>query len=208
MVVFASVSFWVVRAEWAQLQRLSILPTPELASSAAHVVLQPVRVLALVLLALGLADYGLRYFRFEAMLRTTAEEHREDQRMMEGDLSLRARRRRTARSWRGDAPGLLTGATAMVTGNQGLTIVLAGGPPPRRMTIRSVGQGNSGLTLRSQVSAAQQPRIEAHELAWRLAQHAARSAAQPLAIPGDLMVEIAALWPGGGLQTNRTQAQA
>ena len=36
---------------------------------------------------LGLADYGLRYQRFEAMLRTTPEEQREKtSAMMEGDL--------------------------------------------------------------------------------------------------------------------------
>ena len=106
--------------------------------------LQPARILALVMLVLGLADYGLRYLRFEALLRTTAEEQREDQRMMEGDLPLRARRRRIARAWRGDAPELLAGASLILGGPHGLTVVLAGGPPPRRVTIRTVAQGNTG----------------------------------------------------------------
>ena len=35
---------------------------------------------------------------------------------MEGDLSLRARRRRLARAWRGDAPELLAGASLVLTG--------------------------------------------------------------------------------------------
>ena len=68
-------------------------------------------VLAGVLLVLGLVDYGLRYSRFEAMLRTTPQEQREDQRTMEGDVAARAQRRRIARAWRGDSPELLAGAS-------------------------------------------------------------------------------------------------
>ena len=143
-VVLAGVSLWAIRAQWVELQRLSELGIPVLAGSAGRMMLQPARVLALVMLVLGLADYGLRYLRFEALLRTTAEEQREDQRMMEGDLPLRARRRRIARAWRGDAPELLAGASLILCGTHGLTVVLAGGPPPRRVTIRTVVQGNTG----------------------------------------------------------------
>ena len=89
-------------------------------------------VLAAVLLVLGLVDYGLRYSRFEAMLRMTPQEQREDQRTMEGDVAVRAQRRRIARAWRGDAPDLLAGASLVLTGPGGLTLVLSGGPPPRR----------------------------------------------------------------------------
>ena len=94
------------------------------------------RVLAGVLAVLGLADYGLCYCRFESMLRTTPEEQREDQRVLEGDVTARAQRRRIARAWRGDSPELLAGASLVLHGTGGLTVILSGGPPPRRVLIR------------------------------------------------------------------------
>lgn len=194
-VVLVSVSLWAIRAQWVEFQRLSDLEIPVLASSAGHVMLQPARILALVMLVLGLADYGLHYLRFEAMLRTTAEEQREDQRVMEGDLSLRTRRRRIARAWRGDAPELLAGASLILGGTHGLTVVLAGGPPPRRVTIRTVAQGNTGVHIRTSLSASRLPQIDAPDLARRLAQHAAASALLPAVLPAELLAEVAAVWP-------------
>ena len=64
-----------------------------LAQAAGQIVLHLAWVLAAVLLVLGLVDYALRYRRFEAMLRTTPQEQREDQRVMEGDPATRAQRR-------------------------------------------------------------------------------------------------------------------
>lgn len=52
---------------------------------AGQIVLQLAWVLTAVLLVLGLVDYGLRYRRFESMLRTTTQEQREDRRVIEGD---------------------------------------------------------------------------------------------------------------------------
>jgi flagellar biosynthetic protein FlhB len=65
-------------------------------------VLQLAGVVAGVWLILSGVDYALRYLRFEAMLRTTTQEHREDQRAMEGDLASRAHRRRLAQTWRAE----------------------------------------------------------------------------------------------------------
>ena len=93
---------------------------------------------------MGLVDYVLRYRRFETMLRTTASEQREDQRVMEGDPAARAQRRRAARSMRGDAPDLLAGAALLLTGPAGLTLIIAGGPPPSRVSIRTVAKGGAG----------------------------------------------------------------
>jgi flagellar biosynthesis protein FlhB len=194
-IILGSVSLWAIRAEWVELQRLSRLELPVFGSLAGRVVLQPARILGLVMLILGLADYGLRYLRFEAMLLTTAEEQREDRRAIEGDLPLRARRRSIARAWRGDAPELLAGASLIVSGASGLVVVLAGGPPPRRLTIRTVAQGNAGDRVRGSISAARLPQIDAPELASRLAQHAAVTAALPAVVPAELMAEIAAVWP-------------
>lgn len=193
--VLASVSFWLVRTGWIELERLSSLEFPALAVALGRAMLYPARVLGLVMLVLGLADYGLRYVRFEASLQTTREEQREDQRMMEGDAGARSRRMRLARAWRGDAPELLAGASLIVLGAGGLTVVLAGGPPPRRLTLRTIAQGNTGRRLRQTAHAARMPHVDAPELVRRLAAHAA---ADPLArtpVPAALMSELSALWP-------------
>ena len=110
-------------------------------ASAGHVVLQLARILAAALLVLGVIDYALRYRRFEAMLRTTTQEQREDRRVIEGDPAARAQRRRISREFRAHSPDVLTGASLILGGTAGLTLVLGGGPPPRRVTIRTVAKG-------------------------------------------------------------------
>src|SRR5436305_1121656 len=67
--------------------------------------------LAAATLALGLLDVLLQHRRFSAMLRMTPDEQREDQRAMEGDPALRARRRRVARTLRTDPGEVLIGAS-------------------------------------------------------------------------------------------------
>jgi flagellar biosynthetic protein FlhB len=194
-VVLVSVSFWVIRAEWSELQRLSTREFPTLVGPVGQALLWPATVLAAVLLVVGLADFGLRFMRFEAMLRTTPEEQREDQRIMEGDLSLRARRRRLARAWRGDAPELLTGGTLLVCGSGGLTVVLSGGPPPRRVVVRTAAQGNTGLQLRRSNQSTRLPELDAPDLARRLALSASPGSLTPQALPLELMNELSRIWP-------------
>ena len=53
--------------------------------------------LALVLLALGLLDYGILRSRYEQDLRLTPKEAREEARRMDGDPQIRARRRQMVR---------------------------------------------------------------------------------------------------------------
>jgi flagellar biosynthetic protein FlhB len=194
-VVLVGVSFWAIRAEWTEIQQLSDLEFPALAISTGQALIQPARALALVMMALGLADFGLRHVRYEAMLRTTPQEQREDVRVMEGNLSMRAKRRRLARAWRGDAPELLAGASLVLTGHDGLTMVLAGGPPPRPVTVGNVAQGTTGKGMRRSSLTVKLPQVDAPDLASRLARHAASSTRLPAALPVDLMVEIAAVWP-------------
>jgi flagellar biosynthetic protein FlhB len=182
---------WVIYAGWAQVLRLSGLEGVALAHAAGRIVFQLALVLAAVLLVLGLADYALRYRQFEAMLRTTPQEQREDQRVMEGDIVARAQRRRLARAWRGDAPDLLTGASLVVTGPAGLTLVLAGGPPPRRIAVRGIVSGNTGLRLRQRAQASNVPQVDAPHLARRLA----RRPTPGSPITAKLVAEIAAVWP-------------
>jgi flagellar biosynthetic protein FlhB len=193
-VVLGGVLYWAFLAEWRELRQLSGLEFPTLARAAAETLIQPLRVLAGVMLVLGLADYGLRYLRFEAMLRTTPEEQREDQKVMEGDPSLRSKRRRLARAWRGDAPELLAGGSLIVEGSEGLTIVLTGGPPPKRIKIRTAGQGNTGLQLRRNAAKLRLPQIAAPELAVRLARHASADPDGKTPVPHEISLDLAAIW--------------
>jgi flagellar biosynthesis protein FlhB len=190
--VFVAALAWVIRSGWTEVLRLSSLEGTGLAQAVSRSVLGAAGVLAAVLVALGLADYGLCYWRFESMLRTTPEEQREDRRVMEGDVTARAQRRRAARAWRGDSPEPLTGASLALHGPGGLTVILSGGPPPRRVVMRAVAGAAAGLHLRRSAEAARIPCAEDAGLTRRLAQQPA--AGYP--IPAELIAELAAVWPG------------
>lgn len=189
--VVVAVAAWAIRSGWHDFQRLGTLETAALVRASGRAVWHLATMLAAATLALGVADFALQYQRFEAMLQTTPEEHREDQRSMEGDPALRARRRRLARSWRGDAPELLAGASLILTGPAGLTLVLAGGPPPRRVSLRTALNGPQGLKLRNSAEQAKVPKVEAPDLARRLAGRAGPM----LPLPAEAIVELASIWP-------------
>ncbi len=190
-IVVIAVAAWVFRSGWHDFLRQSGLEGPRLAQAAAHIVLRTSWTLAGVLLALGLVDYGLRYRRFETMLRTSPEEQREDQRVMEGDPAARAQRQRVARSMRGDSPEVLAGATFVLTGAAGLTLVIAGGPPPRRVSIRTIAKGGAGLRLRRSAESSGLPHIEDAGMAQRLASRPSAGSA----IAAELIADLAAVWP-------------
>jgi flagellar biosynthetic protein FlhB len=186
-----ALSVWALRAGWLDLLRQSRLEGPRLAQAAAEIVLRTSWMLAGAMLALGFVDYVLRYRRFEAMLRTTSQEQREDQRVMEGDPAARAQRQRVARSMRGDSPELLAGAAFLLNGAAGLTLVIAGGPPPQRVSVRSVAKGGSGLRLRRRAEASGLFQVEDVSLAQRLARRPAAGSA----IAAELIADLAAVWP-------------
>jgi flagellar biosynthetic protein FlhB len=191
-IIVIAASTWALRAGWFDFLRQSSLEGPRLAQAAAHIVLRTSWALAGALLALGLVDFVMRYRRFEAMLRTSAQEQREDQRVMEGDPAARAQRQRLARTMRGDSAELLAGAAFVLNGAAGLTLVIAGGPPPRRVSIRTIAKGGSGLRLRN--------RAEKHGLSQAedatLAQRLARRPSAGSAIAAELIADLAAIWPG------------
>jgi flagellar biosynthetic protein FlhB len=191
-IILVSAAACVLGAGWSDFLHQSSLEGPRLAQAAGGIVLRVSWCLAGVLLALGLVDYVLRYRRFEAMLRTTPAEQREDQQVMEGDPAARAQRRRAARSMRGDSPELLAGAAWLLAGPRGLTLVIAGGPPPRRVSIRSVAKGATGLRLRRLAEANGIPRVDDGALAQRLA----RRPASVSALAAELIANLAAIWPG------------
>ncbi len=190
-IVLVAVSAWALCAGWADFLRQSSLEGPRLAHAAGQIVLRVSWVLGGVLLVLGLVDYVLRHRRFEVLLRTTPEEQREDQRVMEGDPAARAQRQRVARSMRGDSPDLLAGAALLLCGPGGLTLVIAGGPPPRRVSIRTVAKGGAGLRLRRSREASSLPQVDDAILAQRLA----RRPQSGTAIAAELIADLAAIWP-------------
>lgn len=186
-----AVAAWVIRGDWSTFPRLGGLDAPDLARASGRALRRLALSLAAATLALGLVDYALQSFRFEALLRLTPDEHREDLRSMEGDPALRAQRRRLARSRRGDADDLLAGASLVLTGASGLTVVLAGGSPPRPVSVRSIVAGASGDRIRRAAESARLPTVDAPDLARRLARR------RPPNLPPtpELLAEIAHLWP-------------
>src|SRR5262249_47531805 len=113
------------------------------------------------------------------------------QRVLEGDVAARAQRRRTARAWRGDSPEWLAGASLALQGFGGLTVILAGGPPPRRVLIRAAARTSAGLRLRRSAEAAKIPHVDNAGLAQRLVQHSAGG----LPLTAELIADLAAIWP-------------
>jgi flagellar biosynthesis protein FlhB len=87
---------------WSEIMRLNDLEGAALAHAIRTTLLQVASVLVATLLLLGLLDLGFRRRRFEKTLRATRREHREDQRVLEGDRTSKAARRQLAQAWRRD----------------------------------------------------------------------------------------------------------
>jgi flagellar biosynthesis protein FlhB len=188
-VVVVAVAAWLIRSNLIGLHRLARLDSTALARASGAMMRSTAFALALSTLVLGLVDFALQYRRFESMMRLTPDEHREDLKAADGDPALRSRRRNQAKALRGDAPELFAGASLAVLGTSGLIVVLAGGPPPRRLTIRSSANGATGRRLRKSAEAAKVPLLEAPALALGLAR-----LRTPIVSP-ELMAELSAAWP-------------
>ncbi|MFO0950597.1 MAG: EscU/YscU/HrcU family type III secretion system export apparatus switch protein [Isosphaeraceae bacterium] len=94
----AAVAFWMVYSGWNRLAALGGLRGSELVRAAASTVRQLLLTLSAATLLLGALDAFIQFRRFEAMLRVTPEEHREDLRSSDGDPALRNRRRRVSQA--------------------------------------------------------------------------------------------------------------
>jgi flagellar biosynthetic protein FlhB len=188
-VVVVGVAGWMIRSDLSALHGLGRLETRAMAAEAGALMRSMAFALALATLALGLVDFALQYARFEAMLRLTPDQHREDLKAADGDPGLRSRRRKQAQALRGDAPELFAGASLAVLGASGLVIVLAGGPPPRRLTIRSSANGATGQRLRQSAGKAGVATLDAPVLALALAR------LRTPVVPPELMPALASAWP-------------
>ena len=192
-VVLIGVVIWGVRSRWEVLQGLSFLDVSDAARGGFVALLTPAWALAAAMLAVGIVDYGLRHARFEAMLRTTQDEHREDLRTVEGDPATRASRRRMARAWREGAAELLEGSTLVLTGDGGLVVVLAGGPPPGKVFGRAAARGKSAAPLRAAVARAKLPTRQAPALALKIVSRPAGSSRGAIADPL-LIAQLRSVW--------------
>lgn len=180
----------LLRSRWDEFGRLGTLEPDDLAMAVVGMLRSLLLSLALAMVALGAADFGFQHRRIEAMLRSTPEEHREDEKAVEGDPALRSRRRKLAQSRRFDPSEAVIGASVLLAGDSGLTLVLGGGPPGRRpVLVRAMARGGDGVRLRRAAEQAGLPRLDSPALA----RHLARGVVAP--IPPDLADDLAGIWP-------------
>ncbi|CAN5817214.1 hypothetical protein BH23PLA1_BH23PLA1_19130 [soil metagenome] len=102
IVAILSAAAWAIRAYGPELAGLGLLDSAGLSRGVGVVLRGMLFRIALVLLVLGLIDLAWQHRRFEARLRATPEQDREDRRAAEGDPALRSQRRSVAEGWRRD----------------------------------------------------------------------------------------------------------
>ncbi len=97
VVAILGVAIWLVWQQRERLLALGTLPPAAVIAGLAEFALWTCLKIAVLLLVLGLADYGLQRWRHERSLRMTPEELREELRNQQGDPSLTNRRRQLQR---------------------------------------------------------------------------------------------------------------
>lgn len=194
--VLIVVATLAVRQALPALARLDRLEGGHLVAASAALVRQFAFTAGLTLLVLGAIDYALQWRRLEAALRVSPEQFREELKSLDGDPAVRARRLRVARGRLNDPQQALKGAAVVLTGPGGLTVVLAGSPPPGAVQVRQVSRGAAATAI---VRAAQKQklrRLEAPELArWFAGARYAGGRAPVPALPPELAAELARRWP-------------
>ncbi|GIW86020.1 MAG: hypothetical protein KatS3mg108_0344 [Isosphaeraceae bacterium] len=166
-------------------------PPARLLEAASELIRELLLLLAAAWVAFGLLDYAWRRRAFETQLRPTPQEQREEQRAIDGDPAIRSRRHQLARAWLRDPGELRAGAALVVTGPQGLSVLISGGPPPAPVGVRTIARGIAASTLRHAAERAGLPVIRAPELAVWFAQ--ARLGRPPL--PPHLAEQLQRIWP-------------
>jgi flagellar biosynthetic protein FlhB len=189
--IILTIAFWVLRSDWVWFQSLGQLDTIALARAAGHGIRHLLLMMAVAIFSLGLIDFAIQLQRFESLLRLSPDQHREDMRAVEGDPALRARRRRLARSIRSDSAEILAGASLILTGPSGLTAVIAGGPPPRPLSIRTIVSGAAGEKLRQLAETSHVPQKSAPAITRQLAQRGSPDSR----LDSRLIAEISLVWP-------------
>lgn len=78
----------------------------------------------------------------------------------------------------------------MLEGASGLTIVIGGGPPPKKVNVRTIVVGVSGDRLRNAAERNDFPTLKAPDLARRIAERRPPS----LPLSPELLAELGAIW--------------
>jgi flagellar biosynthetic protein FlhB len=191
LALLMAVAGGLLYAQVPSLARLARLEPPLLLAAASVLVRTVGLPLAVAAVALGLADFAWKFRRFEDYLRLTPDEQREEQKAVDGDPAVRSRRVQLARSWLRDPGELLAGAGLVVTGSAGLSVLLAGSPPPGRVTVRTIARGVAAASLRHAAEHAGVPVVRAP----RLAQWFAASRVERSPLPPELATALAERWP-------------
>ncbi len=191
VVVLVGAAVAMLRADWPAMERLSRLETPVMMGASGSLARGFGSTVGLALLGLGVLDFVSQYRRQEARLRMTDQEHREERKSEDGDPAIKARRVRLARSWLRDPAEALRGTVVVLTAPGGLAVAVGGEPPPRRVLVRQVARGAAGSALRRAAERAGVPRVEAAEVARRLA----RGASAGGTLSADLGAALARVWP-------------
>ncbi len=186
-----AVAAWSVRGHLPAFAHLATLAPATLAAASGALMRDLMLSLGVATLALGLVDYAWQRAGLEARLRTTPEEHREDQKAIDGDPAVRDRRRRLAKSWRVDPTEAVRGARLVVTGGETLAVVLGGDGGRGRGSVRLVARGLLAAKVRAEADRAGIARAEAPTLARALARGKGRD------LPTASAAELARLWPRG-----------
>jgi flagellar biosynthesis protein FlhB len=194
-IAVVAVAAWALGADLPALASLARLEPGPMARAAGSTLTGFAYAVGLVLLGLGVLDFALAYRRVEALLRQTPDEQREEQRTVDGDPELRARRLRVARERLRDPSAGLRGASLVLVGPAGLTVLLGGDPPPGRLNVLLVARGLAAASLRRAAERAGLPRADSPALARWFAEAQARRAHPPGALPPSLAAELAGLWP-------------
>ncbi|RUL82944.1 EscU/YscU/HrcU family type III secretion system export apparatus switch protein [Tautonia sociabilis] len=93
LAALVALAWWAIRAVDREVSAAADGPPAELLRASASTMHAAMLRLGLAMLAIGLVDYGMQVRRLNARLRMSPEERREEQRALDGDPGLRARRR-------------------------------------------------------------------------------------------------------------------
>lgn len=175
----------------ADLARLSELRMTSFLAAAGNLLQRFALALAALWTVIGLWNFWRRTRQFESSLLMTPEEQRMEQRAIDGDPTIRSRRLQLARAWLRDPGELLAGASLVLEGQGGLCVLLAGGPPPARITVRTITGGVGSFTLKHAANRSGIPIVWHPSLARRFEQaRLGRPALDP-----EVQRALRAVWP-------------
>jgi flagellar biosynthetic protein FlhB len=165
--VVAGTSLYARREELASVSGLGLT---QIAAFAWDVSLWACVKIAFTLVALAAVDYGFERLKFERDARMTPQEVRDEQRTMQGDPQIVARRRTAQRQLLEMGPAAaITGADLMITSSEGLAVALRyQADAMSAPVVLAKGSGASALRMRRLAEESGVPIVERKQLAGAL----------------------------------------